>query len=391
MGGDDPTLAGREAQPRQLFRPEAVAEQQDRQLGSVVLVPRVSQTVCASFTALVVAGVLGVFAFGDYTRKASIGGWLAPERGLIQIVAPQPGVLTRMQAYEGLEVTARTPLAVLSAERQSEALGATQGEVVRQIRAQGDSLRAERGRQRALFEQQASALGTRRAVLAAEARETAREIALQRERLALAERAAARLRELRRRGITTEQTFLEGERDALDQAVALQALERNRTTLARDRLELEAELDAMPLREATQIADTDRAIAALDQALAEAEAAREIVVTAPEDGTVTGVRAAAGSSVGPDAPLMTLVPAGAPLEARLYGPSRAIGFVRPGQRVRLRYEAFPYQKFGQYDGVVRASRAARSGRRNSPAGRRCRVWCPASRSIVSLSSSLGRP
>jgi membrane fusion protein len=190
--------------------------------------------------------------------------------------------------------------------------------------------------------------------MADEARETEREMALQRERLALAERAAARLRELRRRGITTEQNFLEAERDALDQAVALQAFERNRTTLSRARLELEAERNALPLREATQIADTDRAIAALDQALAEAEAAREIVVTAPEDGTVTGLRAALGSSVGPDAPLMTLVPAGAPLEARLYGPSRAIGFVRPGQRVRLRYEAFPHQKFGQYEGVVKS-------------------------------------
>ena len=51
---------------------------------------------------------------------------------------------------------------------------------------------------------------------------------------------------------------------------------------------------------------------------------------------------------------MTLVPAGSRLEARLYGPSRAIGFVRPGQRVLLRYEAFPHQKFGQYEGVVRS-------------------------------------
>ena len=191
-------------------------------------------------------------------------------------------------------------------------------------------------------------------MIEAEARDLEREVELQRERLALAERAAARQRELRDRAIATEQNLLEAEQDALDQAVALQALERNRTALARTRLELEAERDELPLREAMQLAETDRAIAALDQALAEAEAAREIVITAPEAGTVTGLRAASGSSVGPDAPLMTLVPAGARLEARLYGPSRAIGFVRPGQRVRLRYEAFPHQKFGQYEGVVKS-------------------------------------
>ena len=98
-----------------------------------MLAPRVSHTVYASFTALVLAGVLGLFAFGEYTRRARIGGWLAPEQGLIHIVAPQPGVLTRVHAQEGLEVAAGTPLAVLSTERQSEVFGATQGEVVRQL------------------------------------------------------------------------------------------------------------------------------------------------------------------------------------------------------------------------------------------------------------------
>jgi membrane fusion protein len=355
--GDDPG-SGREAvperRPGELFRAEAVAEQQDRWLGTVLLAPKVSHTVYTSFAAVVVAGVLGLFAFGEYTRKARIGGWLAPEQGLIHVVAPQPGVLTRVHAQEGLEVVAGTPLAVLSTERQSKVLGATQGEVVRQLRAQRDSLRAERGRHEGLFAQSAATLAQRLAVTEAEAGDLEREIALQRERLALAEREATRQRELRGRGIATEQNLLEAERDALDQAVALQALERDRTTLARVRLDLEAERRALPLREAMQLAAIDREVAALDQALAEAEAARETVIAAPEDGTVTGLRAASGSSVGTDAPLMTLVPAGARLEARLYGPSRAIGFVRPGQRVLMRYEAFPHQKFGRYEGVVKS-------------------------------------
>ena len=33
-------------------------------------------------------------------------------------------------------------------------------------------------------------------------------------------------------------------------------------------------------------------------------------------------------------------------------PSSAIGFIRPGQPVLLRYQAFPYQKFGHYQGEV---------------------------------------
>ena len=50
---------------------------------------------------------------------------------------------------------------------------------------------------------------------------------------------------------------------------------------------------------------------------------------------------------------LTVLPAGAALEAEIYAPSRAAGFIRPGMQVLLRYEAYPYQKFGQHTATVR--------------------------------------
>jgi membrane fusion protein len=335
-----------------LFRPEAVAEQRARWLGSVLVVPRPSYTLMTGVAVAVVAGVIGLVAFGEYTRKARLTGLLAPERGLIQIVAPLSGVLTQVQAQEGLEVPAGTTLAVLSAERRSEALGATQGEVVRALRSRHDSLVAERERHRALFAAQVAAQGARLDVIAAELGALDAELGLQRERVALADRTLARQRELQARGLVVEQDIRRAEEDALDQRLALQTLERQRTTLDRTRLELLAEREEAPMREALQLAEIERQAAEIEQALAEAEAAREVMIVAPETGTLTAMRAVAGGGVAAADTLMTLVPAGARLEARLYGPSRAIGFVRPGQRVLLRYDAYPHQKFGQYAGTV---------------------------------------
>lgn len=354
MRGDEPRPSAPRSRSDSLFRPEAVAEQQDRWLGSVLLLPKLSHTVLTLFATVMVLGVIGLFSFGEYTRKARISGWLAPEHGLIHIVAPQPGVLTQVHVHEGVEVEAGTPLAVLSVERRSEALGATQGEVVRQLRTRRDSLLAERERQAALSEQQTVLLTRRLAAITAEAADLEKEFALQRSRLELAERAAVRQRDLRDRQLATENTWLAAQEDALDQALALQTLERTRMTLARTRIEVEAALAEAPLRGQMQLAEIDRATAALEQQLAEAEAQREIVIAAPDAGIVTALQSASGSSVGPEKPLMTLVPVGSNLEAQLYGPSRAIGFVRPGQRVQLRYQAFPYQKFGQYEGVVKS-------------------------------------
>ncbi|SMO86036.1 HlyD family secretion protein [Paracoccus laeviglucosivorans] len=335
-----------------LFRPEALAEQQDRWLGTVLLVPRLSQSVMTLFAGLIVAGVIALIAFGEYTRKVRLSGWLSPQQGLLQVVAPQKGVLAQVTVREGQEVERGDVLAVLSGEHRSGS-GETRQEVLRALGARRDSLSAERDSHRGLFSRQAESQTARLAVIEAEAASLDAEFALQRGRVALAERAAARLRDLRERGLATLDDLHRAEESASDQALSLQVLERTRATVNRMRVELESEIAERPLREELQLAENDRAIAQIDQELAEAEAARETVVTASRPGTITALRATPGDAVEPSAALMTLIPAETVLQAQIYGRSRDIGFVEPGQQVLVRYDAYPHQKFGQYRGTVR--------------------------------------
>jgi membrane fusion protein len=59
---------------------------------------------------------------------------------------------------------------------------------------------------------------------------------------------------------------------------------------------------------------------------------------------------------------LEIVPLDSTLQAELFFPTRAFGFVRPGQRVRMLYDAFPYQKFGTYRGsVAKVSRTILTG------------------------------
>ncbi len=146
-----------------------------------------------------------------------------------------------------------------------------------------------------------------------------------------------------------------------------QALERQRAALARDRAALEGERRGLPLQLKARQGAIERDLAALAREAAEQDAVRQLVVRAPQDGTVSAVLAEPGQSVSPASALASLVPAGAQLQAHLYAPSSAVGFVRPQQAVRLRFEAFPYQKFGHQTGhVLQVSRtplaAPRAGR-----------------------------
>ena len=112
------------------------------------------------------------------------------------------------------------------------------------------------------------------------------------------------------------------------------------------------ELRALPLRHQAQLAELERNRLGVEQELAESESLRQLVIHAPQAGVVTAIVAEAGQTADPGRALLSIVPAGAVLQAHLYAPSRAIGFIRVGDTVRLRYQAYPYQKFGQAQGVV---------------------------------------
>lgn len=61
-----------------LFRAEAVAEQESRWLGHVLIVPRLGQTLAVALSGMLALGVLGLLAFGQYTRSERLSGWLVP-------------------------------------------------------------------------------------------------------------------------------------------------------------------------------------------------------------------------------------------------------------------------------------------------------------------------
>jgi len=67
---------------------------------------------------------------------------------------------------------------------------------------------------------------------------------------------------------------------------------------------------------------------------------------------MAAVLAERGQPATPDTALASLVPSDARLQAHLFAPSSAVGFLHSDQTVLLRYQAYPYQKFGHQAGHV---------------------------------------
>ena len=336
---------------RPLFRPEAVAARQQAWLGRVQLMRPLSVTVLTAGVALVVLLLAVFLGLAQYTRKATASGVLVPDRGLSRLVPAAAGMVLERRVTEGQAVREGDVLFVLALERPM--LGAqAQAEVLRSLDERRRSLNTAAVQQQALLGAQQATLERRLAALKRELAQVDAEAALQQQRVKLAQQALARLEALQAaQFISAAQLQSKGE-ELLGLQAATQALARQRAALEREQAELEGESRALPLRAGGLAGGLEREQAVLARETAEQETDRRLIVRAPYAGRVSAVLAEPGQSVSPLSALASLVPEGAALQAHLYAPSSAVGFVRPDQEVQLRFDAFPYQKFGHWPGRV---------------------------------------
>jgi len=349
--------------PSMLFRQEVAAAQAAQYLGSVRLQRPWSYAAVTS-VALALALMLVAFAtWGEVNRKARLSGVVVPSQGSLNISAPQAGVVMDLPVREGQSVKAGQVLLVLQTERQSMLNGSlsdTTDRAAQQIATRLQTLSTERTLRELQTRQREQVLDDRLRTTAQQLRQAEEESALQARRVQLAQTTLARNQQLAESGFMADAQVQVRQEELIDAKARAQALERARLSLLQDQQTLRGERTALKAQLQSDTNQIDRNRASLDQEASENAARKTMVISAPYAGTITALNLKAGQSVQSGQALATLVPQAddsdasdsGPLQAQLFAPSRTAGFVRPGQTVYLRYDAYPYQKFGLHQGRI---------------------------------------
>ncbi len=303
-------------------------------------------------SAVIVIALVVYLLVGTYTKRVAVSGVLLPRQGFVRIMPPIDGVVTQSLVRQGMSVRRGATLFEITDERRLAGGAERAGTAVReQLQARLYEEQVER--EKALELERESELSTRGRLgqLHKEASALDREIQLTRDHYASELINLERYRKLASLHFLSDVGLSEKENTVTDLAARLADNQRARAGVDVDIDAANAELKQLPIRNAMQLATIDGQISALKQEVVVRGEHDQITVTAPDNGTVASVLVQQGESVHNQA-LAMIVPTGANLHAELFVPSRWIGFITPGQEVRLRYEAYPYQKFGQYDGRV---------------------------------------
>lgn len=335
-----------------LFRQEALEAQQDQRLGAVLLA-RAPSTALLTIIVVLVTAVIVCFGFwGQYTRKEHVTGYLAPTQGLIKVFTPQAGAILEKRVTEGQAVQQGDVLLVISSEHSTATTKDTQATLLHELRTRRDSLKREQLKQADIDTLAADDLAQRIREFAAELQHARSQLELQQSRIASAERTIERHAALVKTRLVSEETLQQKQDDLLEQRNQLANVQRIIAGLTRDLGSARMELASSGLKNANHIASIERQISEVEQEITAADALQTVALTASAAGTVTTILTDVGQAASPGAPLLSILPEGAALQAQLLAPTHAAGFIKPGQTVALRYRAFPYQRFGHYLGEV---------------------------------------
>lgn len=335
-----------------LFRTAALNAQKNNWLGKIILIRPISYSLMTAIATACAVLVVTFMAVASYTKRSAVIGQLVPETGLVKVYTPQLGVVLEKHVTEGQQVKQGDILFMLSSERYSDINSSIQASISTQHKEQRASLQDEIIKTRQQQQDEQHALQSRLSGLKDELLKLEMQQASQQTRVHLSEAAYRRYQGLQEQNYISKEQTQQKQEDWLEQSSRLESMAREKVRMQREITARMDEASGLRVKHQNQIAQLERTISNVNQQLTESEAKRRLVIRAPQTGTATAVVASIGTAVDGSRPLVSIVPEGAVLQAHLFATSRAVGFVREGAPVRLRYQAFPYQKFGQASGQV---------------------------------------
>jgi membrane fusion protein len=294
--------------------------------------------------AVIVAAIY--LSIGSYSKRETVFGHLSPNLGDIKVYAPYLGTVKERLVFDGAIIKKGEPILKVSTGK-SYGGNALNDQLIKGIESQIDNLLDRALSQEELNASEAEQLRKQRINLSEELSKISDQIETQIELVKVSKHI-----DFRKRGLVREAEVSSRHSAYLTHKANLDSIKRARLNKKLELSQTEKQISQLPVNAKERQNELENTLSRLKERIIELKGASSYTVKAPVSGRVTAMQVNTGQTVSANKPLLTIIPEDTVLYAELYLPSRAIGFVNEGQKVLLRYDAFPYQRYGLYEGTV---------------------------------------
>ena len=341
-----------------LFRKEALDNTKLKFQGNILVTNPLSITLLTILSCSVTALCVAFIIFGGYTQKQRVIGVLVPDKGLIRVQASQAGIVIKLHVKEGDHVQKGQALYVLNSERTVYEGVVAQTEIRSGLLSREESYIKERMRLEKIHQSESEKNKKQVLIFLEEEKQLAQQKKIVQKQIELYKKNLSRYKEMATQGFVSTLELDKSRQELFSHEVSYLRITREKTAISHDIEILQNKIKTSELILANNLSSSERNRLATKKSILENDIQREVIITAPVSGTIAAIMAKLGQQVDTGS-LLSILPEGSELLAELYAPSKAISFIKTGSSVRLRYTAFPYQKFGQHKGeVINVSRVA---------------------------------
>ncbi|WP_039036126.1 HlyD family secretion protein [Shewanella sp. ECSMB14102] len=329
-----------------LFRKQAVEAQKQKLHGDISLAQPLSIYNSAFIIFVVVTAIAVFLSCSHYARKETVRGYLVPNKGLIKTFANRSGNVEKLHVSEGALVQEGDPLVTIVFRRSMTSGEELSESLIGELKQQLDLLEAERVVNQRMLADESVRLRT-----AISDNQSSLSVIPNLEKL-LSEKLSMQLsqqnqhKKLYQDGFLSELDYQSQQEKLINIRQEIENVKSNKVTVSSQLNASQAELKLLPYQYALKESEIKRRRSDLQRQIDETENNYRYVIRAAEAGTVAAIQIVDGEFIATNRPLMSLIPQGAELVAELLLPTRSAGFIREGDEARLRFDAFPYQRFG---------------------------------------------
>ncbi|ENM1931665.1 HlyD family secretion protein [Vibrio cholerae] len=335
-----------------LFREEVFQAKKNRLFGDVVInQPAFLYVIITAVFVLFI--VLSIYiSQSSYSRKETVKGYLIPEKGLMKVFLNRSGVVGDLLVEEGSKVNAGDGLAKII-NSQSLSSGVELSDIlVDELEKQKVTLSEELRVIYKIQENDINQISLKLAQLE-DSLNVIKKIKLTvQNKLELKERLFTNNKELYERGYISKINLFDSHEEYLNIRESMDGLDREILDLVAKIADFEVKKNSIPNEVELKRISIERRISEINMQILELKNKYEFIVKAPESGTVTAIQAYTGTNINNNVPLLSIIPEDSILEIEMLLPTRSAGFIQIGDPVRIRFDAFPYQKFGSIKGEV---------------------------------------
>ncbi|MCV2884562.1 HlyD family efflux transporter periplasmic adaptor subunit [Aestuariibacter sp. AA17] len=336
-----------------LFRENAVQAQTSRIHGNVLVLPNIRFVFISVFLFCICAVIAIWLCSSTYERKESVSGWLEPTSGIVKIYTDTAnGKIKSILVKKGEFVEQGQPLLVINGDRFMGDGTSLEETLLLEYQSQHTLLKEELARVSESFTHSDASLR--------------RKLTHERSNLSLIsdqQRVLEERESMLQERLHNYQNMLQSghmskhQHNDLHQQLLI--LKSDSKRLAREKLAtqeqistLRSDANQLPLHAAKEKGNIQREISNLALKIQQIHGQRAQTIRASKAGYIENINVVEGQQTPSNTPLLSIVPSDAALLAKFYVPVHAIGFIEANQTLSIRYDAFPYQKFGTYQGQI---------------------------------------